>query len=229
MPRAAIIAIDDDHAVLNSVERDLRQKYGRDYRIVKAESGQSALDVVHQLQARGEAVALFVADQRMPMMSGVEFLTEAIKVFPDARKVLLTAYADTAAAIDAINKVGLDYYLMKPWDPPQENLYPVLDGLLEDWKANTKPAFEGIRMVGALWSSASHELKDFSVEIQFSISISTSRPTLPRATWQPKPTMMTRACRHCSSPMAAFWSSRPSVGWLKRSGYAPRHPARFTM
>lgn len=161
MPRAAIIAIDDDHAVLNSVERDLRQKYGRDYRIVKAESGQSALDVVHQLQARSETVALFVADQRMPMMSGVEFLTEAIKVFPDARKVLLTAYADTAAAIDAINKVGLDYYLMKPWDPPQENLYPVLDGLLEDWKANTKPAFEGIRMVGALWSSASHDLKDF--------------------------------------------------------------------
>ena len=161
MPRAAIIAIDDDRAVLNSVERDLRQKYGRDYRIVKAESGTSALDAVNQLKQRGEDVALFVADQRMPGMNGVEFLVEAIKVFPDARKVLLTAYADTAAAIDAINKVGLDYYLMKPWDPPQENLYPVLDGLLDDWKANNRPAFEGIRMIGALWSSACHDIKDF--------------------------------------------------------------------
>lgn len=171
MPKAAIIAIDDDRAVLNSVERDLRQKYGRDYRIVKAESGQAALDAVNQLKQRGESVALFVADQRMPAMNGVEFLAEAIKVFPEARKVLLTAYADTAAAIDAINKVGLDYYLMKPWDPPQDHLYPVLDGLLDDWRANTRLPFEGIRVIGSLWSSASHEIKDFlgrnSIPYQF--------------------------------------------------------------
>ncbi len=171
MPKAAIIAIDDDRAVLNSVERDLRQKYGRDYRIVKAESGQAALDAVNQLKQRGESVALFVADQRMPAMNGVEFLAEAIKVFPEARKVLLTAYADTAAAIDAINKVGLDYYLMKPWDPPQDHLYPVLDGLLDDWKANARAPFEGIRVVGSLWSSASHDIKDFlgrnSIPYQF--------------------------------------------------------------
>ena len=161
MPKPAILAIDDDRVVLNSVERDLRQKYGRDYRVMKAESGPSALELVNQLKGRGDAVALFVVDQRMPVMSGVQFLEEALKVFPLARKVLLTAYADTAAAIDAINKVGLDYYLMKPWDPPAENLYPVIDGLLEDWHANNPPPFEGIRMAGALWSSACHDLKDF--------------------------------------------------------------------
>ena len=161
MPKPALLAIDDDRVVLNSVERDLRQKYGRDYRVMKAESGPSALELVNQLKGRGDAVALFVVDQRMPVMSGVQFLEEALKVFPLARKVLLTAYADTAAAIDAINKVGLDYYLMKPWDPPAENLYPVIDGLLEDWHANNPPPFEGIRMAGALWSSACHDLKDF--------------------------------------------------------------------
>ena len=161
MAKPAIIAVDDDRAVLNSVERDLRQKYGRDYRVMKAESGALALDLISQLQGRGDVVALFVVDQRMPLMGGVQFLEEAIKIFPLARKVLLTAYADTAAAIDAINKVGLDYYLMKPWDPPAENLYPVLDGLLDDWQANTPQPYEGIRMIGALWSSACHDLKDF--------------------------------------------------------------------
>ena len=131
-PRHCIIAVDDDRAVLNSVERDLRQKYGRDYRILKAESGPVALDVLRQLKERGEAVALLISDQRMPEMTGVEFLEIAATVHPEARKVLLTAYADTEAAIFAINRVRLDYYLMKPWDPPDEHLYPVLDGLLED-------------------------------------------------------------------------------------------------
>ncbi len=161
MVRTSIIAVDDDLAVLASVERDLRQKYGREYRVVKAESGATALDVVQQLKRRNEAVALFVVDQRMPQMSGVEFLERATGIFPDARKVLLTAYADTEAAIDAINKIGLDYYLMKPWDPPQEHFYPVLDGLLEEWRANVQPPFEGVRVVGAMWSSASHDVKDF--------------------------------------------------------------------
>lgn len=161
MEKASILAIDDDRAVLNSVERDLRQKYGRDYRIHKAESGSQALDLLHKLNARSETVALFVVDQRMPHMTGVQFLDEASKVYPQARKVLLTAYADTEAAIQAINKVGIDYYLMKPWDPPQDHLYPVLDSLLEDWTATVRLPFEGVRVVGSQWSSACHEVKDF--------------------------------------------------------------------
>ena len=127
MVKITIIAVDDDQAVLNSVERDLRQKYGRDYRIVKADSGAAALDVLRQLKQRDDTVALFVVDQRMPHMTVIQFLEQAVQFFPDARKVLLTAYADTEAAINAINKAGLDYYLMKPWDPPEEHLYPVLD------------------------------------------------------------------------------------------------------
>jgi thioredoxin reductase (NADPH) len=161
MEKASILAIDDDRGVLNSVERDLRQKYGRDYRILKAESGAAGLDVLKQLKQRGNMVALFVVDQRMPQMSGVEFLEEAIRIFPEARKVLLTAYADTEAAINAINKVSLDYYLMKPWDPPEENFYPVLDGLIDEWKTNVLLPFEGIRVVGTMWSSIAHDIKDY--------------------------------------------------------------------
>lgn len=166
MARPVILALDDDPSVLNAVERDLRQKYGRDYRVLKARSGREALDALTQLQARSEIPALFVVDQRMPEMSGVEFLEKAIVLFPDSRRVLLTAYADTEAAIQAINKVGLDYYLMKPWDPPAENLYPVLDDLLAEWRANVHPTFEGLRVAGALWSPESHALKDFLVRNQ---------------------------------------------------------------
>lgn len=161
MAKPIIMAVDDDRSVLNAVERDLRQMYGRDFRLVKAESGEAALIALSQLQLRNETVALFVVDQRMPHMSGVQFLEQAKLQFPEARKVLLTAYADTEAAISAINKVGLDYYLMKPWDPPEENLYPVLDGLIEDWKANAHPPFDGIRLAGTQWSAACHEAKDF--------------------------------------------------------------------
>ncbi|MBI5880103.1 MAG: FAD-dependent oxidoreductase [Chloroflexi bacterium] len=161
MAKPAIIAVDDDHAVLNAIERDLRQKYGRDYRIVKADSGAAALEALKQLQQRGDVVALFLTDQRMPVMSGTQFLAEARAIFPDARKVLLTAYADTEAAISSINQVGLDYYLMKPWDPPQEHLYPVLDDLLEEWKAEGHLPYDGIRMAGTLYSPESHTVKDF--------------------------------------------------------------------
>ncbi|HUE75266.1 MAG TPA: FAD-dependent oxidoreductase [Chloroflexota bacterium] len=161
MARISILAVDDDRSVLNSVERDLRQKYGRDYRILKAESGAEALDLLHRIKEREETIALFVVDQRMPHMSGVEFLEQAVPLFPDARKVLLTAYADTEAAINAINKVSLDYYLLKPWHPPQDHLYPVLDGLLDEWRSNVELPYEGIRVVGAMWSSASHDIKDF--------------------------------------------------------------------
>ena len=161
MAKANILAVDDDRNVLNAVERDLRQKYGRDYRIIKAEAGGIALEVIAQLKERNETVALFVVDQRMPEMNGVQFLEQAVQLFPDARKVLLTAYADTEAAISAINKVGLDYYLMKPWDPPEEHFYPVLDGLIEEWHRNVRLPFEGIRVVGTLWSPMCHDIKDF--------------------------------------------------------------------
>ncbi|MBI4199962.1 MAG: FAD-dependent oxidoreductase [Chloroflexi bacterium] len=161
MAKPAIFAIDDEQVVLNAVERDLRQKYGRDYRILKADSGLAALDALKQLQQRNEPVAVLVVDQRMPQMTGVQFLEQVRAIYPEARKVLLTAYADTEAAINSINRVGLDYYLMKPWDPPQEHLYPVIDDLLEEWRANVRIPFEGIRVAGTLWSPRAHEVKDF--------------------------------------------------------------------
>jgi thioredoxin reductase (NADPH) len=161
MAKPALLAVDDEPEVLRSVERDLRRKYGQDYRILRAESGQSALDAARRLKERSETVALFLADQRMPVMSGVEFLAAATKIFPAARKVLLTAYADTNAAIAAINHVKLDYYLLKPWDPPETNLYPVLDDLLDDWRAQFRPPFAGLRVIGHRWSPASHDVKDF--------------------------------------------------------------------
>jgi len=161
MARFGILAVDDDRAVLNAVERDLRQKYGREYRVLKADSGEQALALSRQFKSRGDTIALFVVDQRMPNMTGVQFLEQAQEVYPDARKVLLTAYADTEAAIKAINQVGIDYYLMKPWEPPDEHLYPVLDSLLEDWKLSFRMPFDGIRLVGTQWSPASHDVKDF--------------------------------------------------------------------
>jgi thioredoxin reductase (NADPH) len=161
MPKPVIFTIDDDSSVLNSIERDLRARYGQDYRILPIDSGQAALDYLQRLQQRNETVALFLVDQRMPEMSGVEFLEQAIKAYPQAKRVLLTAYADTQAAIDSINEVGLDYYLMKPWHPPQERLYPILDELLEDWKIHVRLPFEGIRVAGTLWSLPSHQVKDF--------------------------------------------------------------------
>ncbi len=161
MVKPVILTLDDEPQVLNAVGRDLRAHFRSDYRIVSSGDGAEALEVLQQLKQRNTPVALFLVDQRMPDMSGVEFLTEAQKLYPDARKVLLTAYADTEAAIASINKVGLDYYLMKPWDPPEQNLYPVLDDLLGDWWATTPLPFEGIRVAGTLWSPTSHMAKDF--------------------------------------------------------------------
>ncbi|MGC2656662.1 MAG: FAD-dependent oxidoreductase [Bryobacteraceae bacterium] len=161
MAKPALLAIDDEPEVLRSIERDLRRKYGQQYRILRAESGAAALDATQKLKERDDTVALFLADQRMPAMSGVEFLLEAGKVFPDAKKALLTAYADTNAAITAINQVRLDYYLLKPWDPPEQNLYPVLDDLLGDWEANHPTAYNGVRVIGYRWSPQSHAVKDF--------------------------------------------------------------------
>ena len=161
MAKPVILIVDDEPQVLNAVERDLRAHYRSDYRIIKAGSGNEALTAVKQLKQRNSPLSLFLVDQRMPEMTGTEFLGEALKFYPEARKVLLTAYADTEAAITSINSIGLDYYLMKPWDPPEQNLYPVLDDLLSDWAANVPIPYEGIRVAGTLWSATSHTVKDF--------------------------------------------------------------------
>ena len=161
MAKPVLLTVDDDREVLRAIERDLRRKYGSDYRVLRAGSGPEALEIVRELKIRNNSIALFLIDQRMPGMSGVEFLAQAITLFPDAKRVLLTAYADTDAAIAAINEAGINHYLLKPWDPPEENLYPVLDELLEDWEAAFPPQFEGIRVLGNRWSPASHNIKDF--------------------------------------------------------------------
>ncbi len=161
MANPVILTVDDEPQVLNAIERDLRRKYGRDYRIIKAGSGEEALNVAKQLKQRGDPLALFLADQRMPNVSGTEFLDKAREFYPEARKVLLTAYADTEAAISSINEIGLDYYMMKPWDPPEQNMYPILDALLDDWQATVPVPYDGIRVAGTLWSASSHAVKDF--------------------------------------------------------------------
>jgi thioredoxin reductase (NADPH) len=161
MPKPILLAIDDDTSVLEAVVQDLRRHYGQDYRIVRAASGGAALDICRQLKERNDIVALFLSDQRMPGMTGVDFLQQALKIYPDAKRVLLTAYADTEAAIRAINSAKIHYYLNKPWDPPEEKLYPVLDDLLEAWKQGYKPPFEGIRIVGVRWSALDHDVREF--------------------------------------------------------------------
>ncbi|TAM79343.1 MAG: response regulator, partial [Chloroflexota bacterium] len=161
MARPVILAVDDDPPVLRAVERDLRARYGHDQRIIAAESGQRAVEVLAELKLRATPVAVIVTDQRMPGMSGTELLAQARELAPDAKRVLLTAYADTEAAIEAINSIRLDHYILKPWDPPEERLYPVLDDLLADWQAQVQPAFEGVRLVGSRWSPRVHEIKDF--------------------------------------------------------------------
>ena len=161
MSKPYILAVDDDAQVVNAVVRDLRAKYAQDYQVLQAGSGDEALAAVAQLKQRNASLALMLVDQRMPSMSGTEFLAQAMDYYPLSRKVLLTAYADTEAAIDSINAIGLDHYLMKPWDPPEQNLYPVLDDLLGDWIATVPVPFDGIRVAGTLWSAKSHQVKDF--------------------------------------------------------------------
>ena len=161
MAKPVILSIDDEVQVLNAIVRDLQEKFGSKYRIMKATSGIEALDTLRQLKLRNSPVALLLADQRMPEMEGTEFLSQAVDFYPEARKVLLTAYADTEAAITSINEIGLDHYLMKPWDPPDQNLYPILEDLLSDWLATVPVPYDGIRIAGTLWSPQSHSIKDF--------------------------------------------------------------------
>jgi thioredoxin reductase (NADPH) len=161
MPKPIILAVDDEPQVRSAIERDLRERYRADYRVVTAASGSEGLTFVKRLKQRNDPLALFLVDQRMPQMEGIEFLKIAREFYPQARKVLLTAYADTSAAIASINEVGLDYYLMKPWHPPEQHLYPVLDDLLNDWQATVPVPYDGIRVAGTLWSPAAHQIKDF--------------------------------------------------------------------
>lgn len=159
--KPAILAVDDDTAVLRSVERDLRQRYGDEYRVLGASSGAEALEIIRELTRRADPVALLVVDQRMPVMTGIELLREALPLQPDVKRVLLTAYADTEVAIQAINDVRLDQYLLKPWDPPEERLYPIVDDLLSDWNAGFRPPFEGLRLLASRWSPRGHAIRDF--------------------------------------------------------------------
>ncbi len=161
MAKPVIMTVDDDPEVLRAIARDLQKEYGDKFRVLRADSGATALEALQQVKLRNQSVALFLVDQRMPQMSGVEFLEQALELYPNTKRALLTAYADTDAAIRAINTTQIDYYLMKPWDPPEEKLFPVLNDLLDDWLATFHPPFEGIRVIGNRWSPRSHEVKDF--------------------------------------------------------------------
>jgi thioredoxin reductase (NADPH) len=161
VPKPVLLSVDDDSDVLRAIERDLRSQYGAEYRVMGSDSPEQALDILKQLKVRNDSVALLLADQRMPRMDGVQFLQEAMRIYPDAKRALLTAYADTNAAISAINDAGINYFFLKPWDPPSERLYPQLDDLLDDWLASYRPSFEGIRVLGTRWSPRSYELRDF--------------------------------------------------------------------
>ena len=160
MIKPVILTIDDDPAVIGAIDRDLRHQYRHEYRVMKASSAQEGLETAKALAARNTPVAMIIVDQRMPEMSGIELLREAIKLHPDSRRVLLTAYADTDVAIQGINEIGLDHYLMKPWDPPELRLYPVLNDLLGEWRARTRPTFDGIRVLGSQWSPQSHAARE---------------------------------------------------------------------
>jgi thioredoxin reductase (NADPH) len=159
--RPTIVTVDDDVPVLRAIERDLRTRYAKDYRILAAPSGAEALEAVRELTVRGDPVALFVVDQRMANMTGIEFLTEAIDLQPDSRRILLTAYADTDVAIRAINEIRLDQYLLKPWDPPEEKLYPVIDDLLADWSSAYRPPFTGLHLLAGRWAARGHDIRDY--------------------------------------------------------------------
>jgi thioredoxin reductase (NADPH) len=161
MTKPTLLTVDDDPNVLKAIERDLRSRYGEKYRVLRANSGHAGLDLLRELRGRDDAVALLLADQRMPQMDGIGFLNEARKVYPEAKRALLTAYADTSAAINAINEVNVHYFFLKPWDPPSQHLYPAIDDLLEDWTASYRPPYEGIRVLGTRWSSKAYELRDF--------------------------------------------------------------------
>ena len=228
MAKPVILTVDDERQVLNAIQRDLRKQYANDYRIVKASSGPEALDATKQFKQRNTPVALFLADQRMPEMSGVEFLKEAGKLYPDARKALLTAYADTEAAIASINQIGLDYYLMKPWDPPEQNLYPILDDLLSDWEATVPIPYDGgwpahygrrPRMMSRIfWPGTG-----------FRTSGSISRLIRKPASWLKAQHRAIDNFPLSFSLTANFWLTQIYAPWPTRSACAPRLRKLFTI
>jgi len=220
MPKPVIWTIDDDPDVLRAVERDLRRQYGDRYKVIAADSGSSALEAVRHLKLRNETVALFIVDQRMPRMSGVEFLEKAIEFYPEAKRALLTAYADTDAAIRAINSVHIDHYLMKPWDPPEERLYGVVDDLLDDWQVAYHPVFEGVRVIGHRWSPQANAIRDF-LGRNFVPHQWLNIETPPTNSW-PSRARTPRLCRWWFSPMAPPWAIPPSPKSLASSRCEPR-------
>ena len=161
MSEPVILAVDDDSQVLSALRRDLRSRYREDYRVLAASSGESALEVIRDLKMRGDALAMVITDQRMPSILGVDVLSKANELYPIARRVLLTAYSDIRAAIRAINEARVDFYLEKPWDPPEERLFPAIDDLLSTWQAEYKPEITGLRLIGHQWSARSHDVKTF--------------------------------------------------------------------
>ncbi len=225
--RTAILTVDDDPAVSRAVARDLRRRYGSQYRIIRAESGSQALDALRELRLRGDMVAVILADYRMPNMTGIEFLEEAMDLFPDARRVLLTAYADTDAAISAINVVDLDHYLLKPWDPPEEKLYPVVDDMLTLWKATGRRAVEVVKVVGHRWSARSSDVREFLSRNQVAYRWYPSARRMRGGSFWPRPEPTTIICRWSSRPPVRCWSSPPTPSWPPRWGSAPRRPSEF--
>ena len=192
--KPVILAVDDDLPVLRAVERDLRARYGEQYRIVAASSGAEALEAVRQLTLRGSAVALFMVDQRMPQMTGIEFLVQAVELQPDARRVLLTAYADTDVAIRAINEIRLDHYILKPWDPPDEKLYPILDDLLSDWGATFRPPFDGVRLLAGRWAPGGRSTRPYpSSSSQMARCCATRPPARSRRRSDSRPVRRSRS------------------------------------
>src|SRR6478736_818199 len=161
MAKPILLSVDDDSDVLRAIERDLRSKYGAEYRVIGSDSPEGALDLLKQLKVRNDSVALLLADQRMPRMAGVEFLQQGMRIFPKAKRALLTAYADMNAAISAINKANIYYFFLKTWDPPDEHLNPRVDDMLDDWQATYRPTYDGIRVLGTRWSQLTYELRDF--------------------------------------------------------------------
>jgi len=161
MTRPVILTVDDDAQVVSAIAGDLRRRFGKDYRIIRASDATEALDTLRQLKEAAEPVALLLSDQRMPGLDGVGFLAEARELFPNARRALLTAYADTEAAIAAINRSQVDYYLQKPWDPPEQHLYPVVEELLDDWRSQYRPGYGGVKVIGSRFAPSVHQVKEF--------------------------------------------------------------------
>ena len=230
MAKPILLSVDDDTDVLQAIERDLRTQYGASYRVIGSDSPAGALEILRQLKVRNDGVALLLVDQRMPQMDGIGFLQEARQIFPDAKRALLTAYADTNAAISAINQANIDYFFTKPWDPPTEHLYPQLDDLLDDWKAAYRPAFEGIRVLGTRWSPRSYEFRDFlarnHIPYQWvDVELSANDPETMRLLEALRPNRAIFQLSY-SRMEPNFWKACPRT-WRKKSGYGREHKPTF--